>query len=69
MHVTLMTDVEHEPVVFGVKYTVDCDRELHCAEIRRQMPAGFCKILDQERTKFRTQCRNFFRRQRLQVGR
>ena len=69
MHVTLMTDVEHEPVVFGVKYTVDCDRKLHRAEIGRQMPAGLCKILDQERTKFRTQCRNFFRRKRLQVGR
>ena len=60
-----MTDVEHEPVFFGVKYTVDCDRELHRAEIGRQMPACFREIFDQKRTKFRTQCRNFFRRQRL----
>ena len=69
VHIALMTDVEHESVLFGAIYPVDRNRELHCAEIRRQMPAGFRKILDQKRTKFRTQCRNFFRRQRLQVGR
>ena len=69
VHIALMTDVEHEPVFFGTIYPVDRDRELHCAEIGRQMPAGFRKILDQKRTKFRTQCRNFFLRQRLQVGR
>ena len=69
VHIALMTDVEHESVLFGAIYPVNRNRELHCAEIRRQMPAGFRKILDQKRTKFRTQCRNFFRRQRLQVGR
>ena len=69
VHIALMTDVEHESVLFGAIYPVNRDRELYCAEIRRQMPAGFRKILDQKRTKFRTQCRNFFRRQRLQVGR
>ena len=69
VHIALMTDVEHEPVFFGTIYPVDRDRELHRAEIGRQMPAGFRKILNQKRTKFRTQCRNFFLRQRLQVGR
>ena len=69
VHIALMTDVEHEPVFFGVIHPVNRDRELHRAEIGRQMPAGFRKILDQKRTKFRTQCRNFFLRQRLQVGR
>ena len=69
MHIALMSDVEYEPVALGIVDTVDCDRELHRAEVRGEMPAGFRKTLYQKRTKFRTQLRNFSRRQRLQVSR
>ena len=54
VHIALMADIEYESVFFGVIYPVDRDRELHRAEIRRQMPAGLREIFDQKRTKFRT---------------
>ena len=69
VHIALMTDIKYEPVALCVVDTVDRDRKLHRAEVRSKMTAGFRETLYQKRTKFRTQCRNFFRRQRLQVGR
>ena len=69
VHIALVSDVEYEPVALGIVDTVDCDRKLHRAEVRGEMPAGFRETLHQERTKFRTQLRNFSRRQRLQVSR
>ena len=69
VHIALVSDVEYEPVALGIVDTVDCDRKLHRTEVRGEMSAGFRKTLHQERTKFRTQLRNFSRRQRLQVSR
>ena len=69
VHIALVSDIEYEPVALGIVDTVDCDCKLHRTEVRGEMPAGFRKTLHQERTKFRTQLRNFSRRQRLQVSR
>lgn len=48
MNIALMADVKNEPVFFCVEHTLNCERQLHNAKIRRQMPAGLADMTNQK---------------------
>ena len=48
MDVSLMTHVEHQAVLSGIKNGLNGDRQLHHAQIGRQMAAGLCHMGNNE---------------------
>ena len=48
MNIALMADVKNEPVFFCVEHTLNRERQLHNAKIRRQMPAGLADMTNQK---------------------
>ena len=51
MRVALMPYVKDQPVLSGIKHPVDGHRQLHNAQVGRQVPAGLGNALDEKRTK------------------
>ena len=48
MNIALMADVKNETVLFCIEYALNCERQLHNAKIRRQMPAGLADMTNQK---------------------
>src|SRR3981081_4529584 len=68
VHVGLVAGVPDDRVVRAVENAVKCERELHHAEVWREVAAGFRDLLDQERADLGRKLRELLLVKALQVG-
>ena len=67
--VALVSHIEHQPVLGGIKNAVDSHRKLHRTQIGRKMPAGAGHLLYQKLPQLQTQQLCLFFSQTLHVRR
>ena len=56
----LVTHVEHQPILRGVKHPVDRHRQFDHAQIGRKMPAGFRHVFQQKLPQLTAELRQLF---------